>query len=258
MRPTLRRALTRPFEVLRVLHLLRAVSISPVSAAWYLLRILCDRGWWRHLESDIRRARQLCPENLGGWLDFSLASLLYALVRCRKPEVVVETGVGPGASSAFILKALRDSGAGHLYSIDLPGNDALVYPQIGRAYDIHVPDGFDTGWLVRPDLRSRWTLLIGDTNEKLPLLLERVGRVDIFLHDSLHTDAHVNFELSTVLPHMKNTGLLLADDVHSGWSTEFVRFCARNDLPYVVVRNRLGCAAMRGCETRDPIRADRT
>src|SRR5437588_1399250 len=52
--------------------------------------------------------------------DFALARLCYALCRLRKPEVVVETGVGYGVTSAFLLQALAVNNQGQLWSIDLP------------------------------------------------------------------------------------------------------------------------------------------
>jgi predicted O-methyltransferase YrrM len=45
---------------------------------------------------------------------------LYALCRYLRPKVIVETGVGLGTSSLFILQALEDNGEGTLYSIDKP------------------------------------------------------------------------------------------------------------------------------------------
>src|SRR5438094_5233637 len=46
-------------------------------------------------------------------------SFLYAIVRAYSPPLVVETGVLYGHSSAAILAALEDNGAGRLTSIDL-------------------------------------------------------------------------------------------------------------------------------------------
>src|SRR5205085_9625877 len=48
------------------------------------------------------------------------AGILYALIRARRPSVIIETGVCNGVSSAVILTALERNQHGHLYSIDLP------------------------------------------------------------------------------------------------------------------------------------------
>lgn len=52
--------------------------------------------------------------------DCSEEETLYTIIRIRKPDIVVETGVAQGVSSTFILQALEDNGRGQLYSIDLP------------------------------------------------------------------------------------------------------------------------------------------
>src|SRR5947208_313273 len=45
---------------------------------------------------------------------------LYAVLRKLRPRVAVETGVCNGVSTAFLLLALAENGAGELHSIDLP------------------------------------------------------------------------------------------------------------------------------------------
>src|SRR6266403_4839363 len=49
---------------------------------------------------------------------------LYVICRALEPEVVIETGVASGLSSAYILKALSDNVRGRLYSVDLPNADS--------------------------------------------------------------------------------------------------------------------------------------
>jgi len=67
--------------------------------------------------ADLRRR---APFRLSHNADYSLARLYYLVCRALRPEVVVETGVGYGVSSAFILKALEQNGGGILHSVDLP------------------------------------------------------------------------------------------------------------------------------------------
>jgi hypothetical protein len=52
--------------------------------------------------------------------------ILYSIVRAYKPEIVVETGVAHGVTSAFLLCAMHENRKGHLYSIDLPPWNACV------------------------------------------------------------------------------------------------------------------------------------
>lgn len=112
--------------------------------------------------------------------------------------MIVETGVASGISSTYILQALEDNGKGMLYSIDI--NSHIL------------GDTKPVGWIVPEKLRRRWRLIIGDSNEKLPLLLDELTTIDIFVHDSLHTYEHMLWEYRTAWPYIKKGGLLLSDD----------------------------------------------
>src|SRR5690242_9760801 len=45
--------------------------------------------------------------------------LLYSLVRATRPEVVVEFGTSFGISTLYLAAAVRDNGAGHVYTTEL-------------------------------------------------------------------------------------------------------------------------------------------
>ena len=40
---------------------------------------------------------------------------------------------------------------------------------------------------IPPELKQRWTLILGRSQEELPPLLERLGTIDSFMHDSEHS-----------------------------------------------------------------------
>lgn len=124
---------------------------------------------------------------------------LYLLMRLLKPGCVVETGVAAGVSSCFILQAMQDNGRGRLHSIEYA-------PTIE-------PYGKKAGWLVPEDLRHNWELVIGDSKRELPPLLSRVGSVDCFMHDSLHTYEHMLWEMDAAWGSLRRNGILLAHDV---------------------------------------------
>jgi hypothetical protein len=126
-------------------------------------------------------------------------SALYILTRLLKPECIVETGVSAGVSSAYILRALEDNQKGKLYSIDLPPDNIL--------------SGKTSGWIVPQYLRNRWSLHIGDSKKLLGPLLDSVGEIDCFIHDSLHTYEHMTWEFRTVWKHLRSGGFLLSHDV---------------------------------------------
>jgi predicted O-methyltransferase YrrM len=151
-----------------------------------------------------------------------LLDLLGAIVRLMRPEVVVETGVALGFSTATMLAAMRDNDRGHLYSVDLP----------------HVQYGHDreTGSAVPPELRDRWTLRLGPSQKLLPALLEEVGPLDLFIHDANHAYSAQLREYRTSWPHIRPGGLLASDDVGN---PAFVEFAAEvGARPYLVPGSR--------------------
>jgi Methyltransferase domain len=136
---------------------------------------------------------------------------LYAMVRLLHPDHVVETGVSSGVSSAHFLLALRRNHHGTLHSIDLPTLQRGA--RFGsRDSPVALPPGRATGWAVPDGLRSGWDLRIGKSEEVLPGLVEQLPSVGLFLHDSLHTPAHLTFELTTVRPKCRPGAILLADN----------------------------------------------
>lgn len=225
-------------QIRRVQNLL---NISTVDLLRYFIEFSTSINFHNYIRNKIRVAHQICPDpKLGGWIDFIGCIMIYIVIRHTKPKIVLETGVGPGGSSAFILQALECNKKGILYSIDLPGNDAIVYPKLGKNFNIHVPKGWQVGWLIPPWLKHRHKLIIGDSREELPKILNKIKKIDVFLHDSLHTDEHILMEFNTVLPAMNDKGVLLCDDVNEYWSLAFIKFCENYQIPYVIFRNRLG------------------
>ncbi len=150
----------------------------------------------RRLLGEIRGRDPFSPR----WAaDSLLARCCYVACRLLEPDVVVETGVAYGVSSAFILAALNENGRGVLHSVDLP-------PLRRRYREVW-------GVAVGSALRPRWSVHRGSSTRVLPRLLQEVGTVDLFLHDSLHTTRNMRREFETVWPRLRAGGLLLADDV---------------------------------------------
>ena len=136
--------------------------------------------------------------------------LQYMAIRAFQPEIVVETGVANGVSSAYILLALQKNKRGVLHSVGL--ND----PQ-------YLPAGKQLGWIVPESLKSRWNLLTGDSQALLPSLLANLGTIDVFIHDSLHTYDHMLWEYRTAFPYLRPGGLLFSDD--AAWNPAFSEYC---------------------------------
>jgi predicted O-methyltransferase YrrM len=158
-------------------------------------------------------------------LDNPYYQALYTLVRWLRPETIVETGVSRGVSSKIILSALEDNGAGTLYSIDLP--NAKWIDENGTRWDDSISKGVTTGHVVPKNLRSRWNLVISESRTMLPALLNRIGPIDVFIHDSEHSYAHMMFEFSAAWPFVRDSGLMISDD--ADYNNAFKDFVGSSD-----------------------------
>jgi hypothetical protein len=146
-----------------------------------------------------------------GWIIFPEG--LYILVRILKPTYVVETGVATGVSSAYILMGLEMNNKGELFSIDLPNYELEYFPKLSLKPVSIIPKEKNVGFAIPPWLKHRWHLILGNSRETLPKLLNELKTIDIFLHDSEHTYDHMMFEYHEAWNHLKSGGLLLSDNV---------------------------------------------
>jgi len=161
---------------------------------------------------------------------------LYALVRAARPGTIVETGGTPGKSTAFILRALDRNGRGHLYTIDLPPPPAEPVSLVARsAWHERRPPGLGPGWAVPTGLRGRHTLLIGPSERLLAGLLDRLGELDVFFHDSDHSYENMRAEYEAAAARLRPGGVLVSDDVLA--NRAFFDFCAERRLGYARVHN---------------------
>lgn len=159
-----------------------------------------------------------------GGIGLSERTYLYAILRTLKPRIAVETGVANGFSTAFALLALEQNGEGELHSIDFPrevgkDDDDAFYEGVGKA---GIPAESMPGWLVPDHLRERWTLVLGRSQEELPPLLESLGTIDSFMHDSEHSFDCMWFEFTSAWAALREGGVLVSDDVNS--TEAFPRF----------------------------------
>jgi len=163
-----------------------------------------------------------------GAIGYTEGVYLYAVLRTARPAVVVETGVANGFSTAFSLLALQANEMGHLHSVDMPREVGREY-EPGTFYEgegrAGIPPGSEPGWLIPPALKERWTLILGRSQEELPPLLERLGTIDVFMHDSEHSFDCMWFEFNAAWPALRPGGLLVSDDVNS--TQAFGRFAAQ-------------------------------
>jgi predicted O-methyltransferase YrrM len=121
---------------------------------------------------------------------------LYVVIRLCKPCVAVETGSAAGASALYILTAMEKNSRGILYSID------------------SAADRSHLGCLVPVELRDRLNLRHGNSLALIPEIAGEAGAIDFFLHDSLHTYAHMAAEYELFYRHMaKSGGVICSHDI---------------------------------------------
>jgi len=102
-----------------------------------------------------------------------------------------------------MLAALERNGEGHLFSIDLPPLDRPWRKQVAIAVGDRYAD--------------RWTYIKGSSRPRLPALLSQLGQIDLFVHDSLHSERHVLFEMGCAWESLRPGGALVVDDVDANW-----------------------------------------
>jgi predicted O-methyltransferase YrrM len=149
------------------------------------------------------------PESFRDWNDGDAAFVrsLWCLIRHRSLRTVVETGVAHGVTSRIMLEALAQNRAGHLWSIDLPPIEREWRRQVGMA--------------VARRRADRWSYIEGTSRLHLPALLAQLHQVDLFVHDSLHTERNVRFELGQAWRVLNAGGAMVVDDIdaNNGFST---------------------------------------
>jgi methyltransferase family protein len=169
----------------------------------------------RDLLADI--GKLLTEKGLGtglhtyGWYsdaDIDMCTAIWCTVRHKRPEAVMETGVAHGVSSRVILEGLNLNDRGHLWSIDVANPlNHRVHGQEGAA--------------VTESCRPRWTYVEGESSRVMPSLVKQVGKVELFVHDSLHTFKNTLFEMEQAASVMPVGGVMLIDDIrsHDGFAT---------------------------------------
>lgn len=172
------------------------------------------------LERALRRSHEEGGRRF--YAQFRAPFELYAMTRARRPDHVIETGVSSGISSVHFLAGLRRNRRGTLHSVDRPQVQAAPRLAQGES-SVSVPPGRSSGWAIPPEYRAGWDLRLGLSQEQLPRLVRSISSVDIFLHDSHHTPAHLTFELETIRPKLRPGSIVLADNTE--WTGQaFPRF----------------------------------
>ncbi|WP_341927815.1 class I SAM-dependent methyltransferase [Nocardioides psychrotolerans] len=158
-------------------------------------------GVAEEVQAAYARTATTCPENWA--VETATATVLYALVRLRRPDRVIETGIANGHSAFIILSAMAANGTGQLASVDVR---------------------HDVGGLVPDDLAERWTkVIVDDRRPDIGTLNRRLGggNVDIFFHDGDHRllGQMIDYQLAGKM--LNAGGILVSDDINTtaAWVT---------------------------------------
>ena len=157
---------------------------------------------WPNVMSELEeKGVRAGPASFKGWNDgdAGFVRALWCVVRHLKPRNVIETGVAHGVTSRFILEALERNGSGHLWSIDRPPMEPEWKKEIGIA--------------VGNCFQQRWSYILGSSRRRLPGLLSRLGEIDLFVHDSLHSERNVRFEMDRAWANLRPGGAIVVDDI---------------------------------------------
>lgn len=68
--------------------------------------------------------------------------------------------------------------------------------------------------MIPEELKQRWNLHVGKSCDVLPQLLEGLGTVDCFLHDSYPSYEIMTNEYECAWSHLRDGGYLLSTDTH--------------------------------------------
>ena len=155
-------------------------------------------------------------------LNDSLSLFLYLLCNVTKPNVIVETGVAYGRSSSYILQALHENNKGKLYSID-----SVFRPWESKQM---------IGSVIPNNIKNHWEFIFGTSSHELKKLFNKLGTIDIFFHDSLHTFKNMIFEFETAWPFIKKDGFLISDDIAG--NNAFYKFSKSHNIQPIIISSK--------------------
>jgi cephalosporin hydroxylase len=191
---------------------LTALGIDPQDA-------LADFETWQQALFRVVELSEQEDQSIG--VTAAEGMVLYGLVRALRPEYIIETGIATGESTSFISAALIQNGFGNLYSIDLPPTESTGVVHADGSHSVSRGPGWAVPDMIRTAMQGRHEILLENVRTSLPRLLARLPRVDLFLHDDLHTPDHMYWEYNIVWPRLSVGGALVSDDINFSW----LRFC---------------------------------
>ena len=190
-----------------------AQVISLISGVSYTL----VQGYFRELEQDSNLQKhiltQLSRGDYGKEIKVMYGRRLwwYALVRCLRPKIVVETGVDHGVGSCVITSALlrniKDGSPGYYYGTEIRS---------------------EAGKLLSGKYAKVGEILYGDSLASLNKLNKKV---DMFINDSDHSAEYEYKEYQLIKNKLANKAILLGDNSHV--TDKLSQFSRENKRNYI-------------------------
>lgn len=135
----------------------------------------------------------------------------YAVVRAKKPKVVVETGVDKGRGAVLLCSALLRNGTEGCH---------------GRYYG--TDSDREAGYLLSGKYKEVGAIMYGDSIESLRKF-DRV--IDIFINDSDHSPDYEYREYLTIRDRLGEGAIILGDNSHA--SDRLARFSRENHRKFL-------------------------
>jgi predicted O-methyltransferase YrrM len=178
------------------------------------------------------------------WGNLNDGLFIYWLVRRLRPVTVVETGVANGLSSSLILLALAKNGdGGRLHAIGRANHLEAGDPQWrqeAKVFDEVVIDRKSLGWMVPDNCRGALELHDGDATTLLPEVVSKLGSIDFFVHDSVHSYDHMMFEFQEAKRKLSARSIVAADNI--AWGSSLWDFADAHGVPAYNFRGSVGAA----------------
>jgi predicted O-methyltransferase YrrM len=180
-----------PINKEHLAHLLTVVTGSNFSDnIRYFQELESDLELKEHIQNGLRQD----PSQRDVEAQFGRRIGWYALIRAKKPQIVIETGVDTGVGACVIARALqRNSEEGFQ----------------GRYFGTEInPNG---GVLFTGSITRFGEVLYGDSIESLEKF---EGEVDVFINDSDHDPTYEYREYRVIFDKLSDDSVILSDNAH--------------------------------------------
>ena len=226
-------------------------KIKKLSCQEFLNGLSHDSNFLENVNSLILTNDIFVKRSFKDIYEFSVyRNFLYAIIRDLKPNVIVETGVLHGLTSAWILKALKDNNNGKLISIDLPRRDwnkyfkGIQFGEGGEA-EFEIKNELP-GWVIPKNLKERWELYLGPSMIHLPKVCATEESIDLFIHDSDHSYDVMQLECELINKYHPKSNIVIDDYYLNDFVFDFQKKTGRDFIEIEDINDNLeevkGCA----------------